>query len=191
MSALVPAVVPWMMRPAPASSSSSESSKPRAASSIASKKLRARSSRVGTLPVRTVPDASMIAQSVNVPPMSTPTVNGASGMRRDRVEIEADVVPRFVAAAAELLREQRGAARAPVVAQHDLGVAELGRIGVEPRVERGRGMIAVARRELVVGRRRAERCGAARAGPDELVASARQVDAPGGAGEHDDRGLAH
>ena len=75
MSAFVPVVVPCTTRSACENSSSSDIPNRDAASSIASKKLRARSvGRVGTLPVRIVPSGPMTAQSVNVPPMSTPTL---------------------------------------------------------------------------------------------------------------------
>jgi hypothetical protein len=75
MSAFVPMVVPCTRRSQRPSSSRSVIPHRPAASSIASKKLRARSSgRVGTLPTWISPPGPTMAQSVNVPPMSTPTM---------------------------------------------------------------------------------------------------------------------
>ena len=73
-SALVPAVVPWASLAADARTRSASRPSDPAAASIAAKKPLARSAgAVGTLPVVMPPSASMIAQSVKVPPMSTPT----------------------------------------------------------------------------------------------------------------------
>ena len=73
-SALVPAVVPCASLAADASTRSASRPSPAAAASMEPKNPSARSPGVvGTLPVVISPAASMIAQSVNVPPMSTPT----------------------------------------------------------------------------------------------------------------------
>ena len=82
-SALVPAVVPCASLAAAASTRSASRPSPAAAASMEPKKPSARSAGVvGTLPVVISPPASMIAQSVNVPPMSTPTKQPSSRRMR-------------------------------------------------------------------------------------------------------------
>src|SRR5262249_58626985 len=161
ISAFVPVVVPWTSRSQRDNTSSSESPNFAAASAIASKKLRARSSgRVGTFPVRTLPSGPTIAQSVNVPPMSTPTACGVvSGTG------QAEVVPRLVAAPAELLCKERGAGGAAVLAQDDLLVSELRGVGVQVRVDGRRRQLALSRGELEVRLEEAEPAAARGAHP--------------------------
>ena len=73
-SALAPAVVPWASLEVAASTRSASRPSAADAASIEAKKPPDRSAGVvGAFPVVIAPPASMTAQSVNVPPTSTPT----------------------------------------------------------------------------------------------------------------------
>jgi hypothetical protein len=79
-SVLIPAVVPWATRVAWPSRPAQSRPMVSAAAETASKKpTESASGVVATLPVQYAPSEPITAQSVKVPPMSTPTLNPPSG----------------------------------------------------------------------------------------------------------------
>ena len=154
---------------------------------------------VGDLPVAIVPvrghddavgeraadvDADAVPGHDRLPAARTEALPTSSQSWRGSPDRE--VVPRLVLGEAELLGEHRGAARARVLAQQELRLGELRRIGVQPVVDGLRRTLPVAGAELEVLAHRAEVLTARRAGPDPLAGVLGDVDAARGAG-HEDR----